>query len=197
MQSSGISQEALAMSLGCTRGAVGHYLAGRRNPTLKQLEIIAESLQLNPTWMLFGEHPYHNSAETNGESHSERTKHQPILANKSNATTINNNSFTLTACTNDDYILATPGKLFSSQIDADGILLLQKSDDFSPDDKLLILYKNGDKAIKTLVRLHEDEMTLKCTVNQGAQQTRSLAEVDIMYRVLTTFEAATTDSLPT
>ena len=38
MTASGTSQGSLARALDCTRGAVGHYLAGRRQPTLAQME---------------------------------------------------------------------------------------------------------------------------------------------------------------
>ncbi|WP_445083930.1 helix-turn-helix domain-containing protein [Candidatus Vondammii sp. HM_W22] len=36
MKLAGVSQGTIAEALGCTRGAVGHYLSGRRNPTLSQ-----------------------------------------------------------------------------------------------------------------------------------------------------------------
>ncbi len=54
MQAKGLSQEMLARSLGSTRGAIGHYLSGRRNPNLSQLETIAKSLQVHPAWLLYG-----------------------------------------------------------------------------------------------------------------------------------------------
>jgi len=54
MQQTGIAQETLAHCLGCTRGAIGHYLAGRRNPPLRQLESIAAVLGVEPAWLLYG-----------------------------------------------------------------------------------------------------------------------------------------------
>ena len=54
MQHLSIPQEKLAIDLGCTRGAVGHYLSGRRNPTLEQLNKIAQLLKVNPAWLLYG-----------------------------------------------------------------------------------------------------------------------------------------------
>lgn len=39
-----VTQEAVAEALGVTRGAVGHWLSGRREPTLQQLETIAERI---------------------------------------------------------------------------------------------------------------------------------------------------------
>lgn len=54
MQMLGTAQEQLAARLGCTRGAVGHYLSGRRNPTLDQLSNIARCLDVSPAWLFFG-----------------------------------------------------------------------------------------------------------------------------------------------
>jgi len=54
MREKKISQEAIAKSLGNTRGAVGHYLSGRRQPSLQQLETIAEKLEVHPAWLLYG-----------------------------------------------------------------------------------------------------------------------------------------------
>lgn len=55
MQELGISQQTLAESLGSTRGAVGHYLSGRRNPNLKQIHHITEILMVSPAWLLYGQ----------------------------------------------------------------------------------------------------------------------------------------------
>lgn len=54
MQMLGTAQEQLAARLGCTRGAVGHYLSGRRDPTLDQLSNIARCLDVSPAWLFFG-----------------------------------------------------------------------------------------------------------------------------------------------
>jgi prepilin-type processing-associated H-X9-DG protein len=54
MENSGTSQGDLARALDCTRGAVGHYLAGRRQPTLAQLERIAIAIGVHPAWLLYG-----------------------------------------------------------------------------------------------------------------------------------------------
>jgi len=54
MRAQGITQRALAATLSCTRGAVGHYLAGRRMPSLPQLELLAAALKVSPAWLLYG-----------------------------------------------------------------------------------------------------------------------------------------------
>jgi transcriptional regulator with XRE-family HTH domain len=54
MQEMGITQQSLAHALGSTRAAVGHYLSGRRNPNLRQIQIISETLKVTPAWLLYG-----------------------------------------------------------------------------------------------------------------------------------------------
>jgi len=51
-----ITQDDIAEWLGVTRGAVGHYLAGRREPTLEQLKKVAAGLRLTMSELL-GEVP--------------------------------------------------------------------------------------------------------------------------------------------
>ena len=54
MRQEGISQEELARRLGCTRGAVGHYLSGRRHPGLPLMERLAEIMGVHPAWLIWG-----------------------------------------------------------------------------------------------------------------------------------------------
>lgn len=49
-----LTQEELASKLGITRGAITHYLAGRRVPPLRQFQKIAAVLKTDPAWLQFG-----------------------------------------------------------------------------------------------------------------------------------------------
>lgn len=49
-----LTQEELAEKLSITRGAVTHYLGGRRVPPLKQFEKIASALKVDASWLQFG-----------------------------------------------------------------------------------------------------------------------------------------------
>lgn len=49
-----LTQEELAQKMGLTRGAVTHYLAGRRIPPLKQFQKLASILKADPAWLQFG-----------------------------------------------------------------------------------------------------------------------------------------------
>ncbi len=54
MKELGMTQEMLAKKMGVTRGAVTHYLAGRRVPPLRQFQKLATILKVNPAWLQFG-----------------------------------------------------------------------------------------------------------------------------------------------
>ncbi len=54
MKELGMTQEMLANKMGITRGAVTHYLAGRRVPPLKQFQKLAAVLKADPAWLQFG-----------------------------------------------------------------------------------------------------------------------------------------------
>ena len=49
-----MTQETLAHKMGVTRGAITHYLAGRRVPPLRQFQKLAAILKANPAWLQFG-----------------------------------------------------------------------------------------------------------------------------------------------
>lgn len=54
MKELGLTQEELADKLGITRGAVTHYLAGRRVPPLSKFNEIARVLKADAAWLQFG-----------------------------------------------------------------------------------------------------------------------------------------------
>lgn len=79
MKALGMTQEELAGKMGITRGAVTHYLAGRRQPPLQQFQKIAAILKVSPAWLQFGvttakNHPAQAKKEKNSQ------KKLPILS---------------------------------------------------------------------------------------------------------------------
>lgn len=64
MRELGITQEALKQVLGVsTRGAVGHYLTGRRQPTPAQMEALSRTLHISTDWLLTGRRAGHEIAK--------------------------------------------------------------------------------------------------------------------------------------
>lgn len=58
-----MTQEMLAHKMGITRGAVTHYLAGRRVPPLKQFQKLAAILKADPAWLQFGTKNENNTSK--------------------------------------------------------------------------------------------------------------------------------------
>lgn len=50
----GLTQEDVADKVGLSRGAIGHYLTGRRQPPLNQFAKLAAALGVSPSWLQFG-----------------------------------------------------------------------------------------------------------------------------------------------
>jgi len=57
MKELNMTQEQLAESMQLTRSAITHYLAGRREPPLKQFQKLADILKTNPAWLIYGASP--------------------------------------------------------------------------------------------------------------------------------------------
>ena len=77
MRARGVSQQDLSRLLECTRGAVGHYLSGRRHPSLEQMEIIARELGVDLLWLLRGDPPGGVADSPGGDSYA--GVHIPIM----------------------------------------------------------------------------------------------------------------------
>lgn len=55
MREIGLSQDELATRLGVTPGAVSHYLTGRREPSMADTVRIAQTLDMNLTYLVLGD----------------------------------------------------------------------------------------------------------------------------------------------
>lgn len=52
-----MTQDVLAKQMEVTRGAIAHYLSGRRVPPTKQFQKLAEILEVDPIWLQYGIDP--------------------------------------------------------------------------------------------------------------------------------------------
>lgn len=57
LQALQLTQDELANAVGKTQSGVNHWLAGRREPGLDDLERLARALKCTPGWLAFGEGP--------------------------------------------------------------------------------------------------------------------------------------------
>src|SRR5690606_1093712 len=52
-----MTQDMLAEQMGITRGAIAHYLGGRRVPPIRQCQKMAKILKVEPAWLQYGVDP--------------------------------------------------------------------------------------------------------------------------------------------
>lgn len=191
MKLAGVSQEKIADVLGCTRGAVGHYLSGRRNPTLSQLETIAGLLQLDPGWLVFGtrlDGVKDAPAEYLVESTASRG-----LAVRGNTTS----GFTgdligyLSSVpeTVEAFALIVSGNRWSPRLYEGEIVLISSREEAVPGDDLLVSYGDGRTDLQSLVRFQGDNVILDSLASQRKRNVTPITEIKTMHPVLAVFRA--------
>ncbi len=191
MKVAGVSQEVLAGVLGCTRGAVGHYLAGRRNPTLAQLEKIAGVLQLNPRWMVFGGEE-HGVRETSWiyQSGGTENSHVPISGTTGTGPGERRlGTLNLAACLNSAYALVVEGTAWAPRIHEGEIILLCPERNPVPGDELWVSFRDGQIGLRSLVRLQDDRVILDSLTDRRERWTRRLGEIEFMHCVVAVFRS--------
>jgi SOS-response transcriptional repressor LexA len=83
-----MTQEGLAKEMGKTRGAITHYLGGRRQPPLSEFSKLAKILKVDPAWLQFGTPAI---SKNDLKSKENRFKHLlPIFSWEEIAASINN-----------------------------------------------------------------------------------------------------------
>jgi len=78
MKETGLTQEEVAEKMGITRGAITHYLAGRRIPPLKQFQKLASVLKVDPAWLQFGINPDAATLKRMEKEEKQAIKYYPI-----------------------------------------------------------------------------------------------------------------------
>ena len=76
-----MTQEMLANKMGITRGAITHYLSGRRVPPLKQFQRLATILKVDPAWLQYGAGDSKESPKKGGKKQKSVGAHKiPLLS---------------------------------------------------------------------------------------------------------------------
>jgi len=141
MRGLGITQQDLSAALSCTRGAVGHYLSGRRTPSLQQLEAIAGALDTSPAWLLYGgREGISDAAGTYGDAHFRA----PILADTAAGRYRRATSFLLLpSLTGKCYAVSVGNSDFAPRAWPGECLLVDPLADPAPGDEVFVIYRNG------------------------------------------------------
>jgi len=184
MDRSGTSQGNLARALECTRGAVGHYLTGRRQPTLRQLERIADAMQVHPAWLLYGvgeEQVAEGRAAYRAIVHPPDTL--PLLeegpGHMNNGPVTNLDLKPLgERCYGIRMQAAIPGS------SAGDILIVDPAAAAHPGDEILVGFSDGDKTLKELVSESSGQIVLSDLIDRRIRKTVFNTEILFMHRVI-------------
>jgi transcriptional regulator with XRE-family HTH domain len=182
MQEIGVTQKMLAKALGCTRGAIGHYLAGRREPTLERFEIIAETLGLDTKWMVFGED------EWNGVNEPVQPYYVPVCG-----TTTGGRGrrllgrLDLSECGDSAYALKVEGVTWAPRAHEGEVILLSQNREPQPGDEVWVEYADGTTDLQVVVKLRNGEVILDSVVGQRQRQVWRRSEIKKMHYLLAVF----------
>ena len=184
MQRLSIPQEKLAMDLGCTRGAVGHYLSGRRNPTLKQLDKIAQLLKVKPAWLLYG-----LSAESIQEEHAKYTSVNLVPITGTTETGSGKKilgHLNITKATPDSYALITTSSNWAPRIHEGEIIFLVPEQNPEPGDEILIKHL-GKLKFCNLIKQTEQQLTVSDLANVDHRHVLKKKDINFVHPIIAVF----------
>ena len=195
MKTSGTSQGSLARALDCTRGAVGHYLAGRRQPTLTQMERIARVMEVHPAWLLYGI----AQEDTKEGKPAYRARPTPEFTlrvmdgGSSNIAAQPAWLLDLRALSERCYGFKVEPDSSTAQAYEGEILVIDPQSVPQPGDEVLVGLPDSGNILYELVSIQGDRITLGSLNNRRWRQECSPQEITFMHRVIAVVRH---DSLP-
>ncbi len=192
MQHLSIPQEKLAIDLGCTRGAVGHYLSGRRNPTLEQLNKIAQLLKVNPAWLLYG-----LSEEGIREEHATYTSVNLVPITGTTETGGGKKilgHLNIPKATPDSYALIATSANWAPRIHEGEAIFLAPEQSPEPGDEILIKHL-GKLRFCNLIKQTEKQMTVNDLANADHRHVLKKKDINFVHTVIAVFRTSSTKSL--
>ena len=184
MQLLGIPQGKLAKNLDCTRGAIGHYLSGRRNPTLEQLDKIAQLLNVNPAWLLYG-----MSEEGIREDNA---KYTTVNLVPITGTTETGNSKKLLGhlkipkATPGSYALITASSNLAPRIHEGETIFIVPEQDPEPGDEILIGHL-GELRFCNLIKQTAQQMTVSDISNLNHRHVLKKKDIKFVHTIVAVF----------
>ena len=186
MRARGVSQQDLSRLLDCTRGAVGHYLSGRRHPSLEQMETIAKVLGVDLLWLLRGDPPGGVADSPGADSYS--GLHIPIMGStgtgfargpaKKQGMRLGSR-----AC----YGLKITGSDYSPRLYAGEVAVFDPATDAGPGDEVLVRFRDGKMGLYALVNRGRARITLQSLAGDRIRRQAELKEVKAVHKLIAVF----------
>ncbi len=187
MQRLGISQEKLATDLSCTRGAIGHYLSGRRKPTLEQLDKIAQLLNVNPAWLLYGQF-----GEAIQEEHSKYTAVNLVPITGTTETGGNKKilgHLNISKATPSSYALKVTSTDWAPRIHQGEIIFLVPEQTPEPGDEVLLQHLNKLKFCN-LIKQQSKDMTVSDLTNANRRYILKKRDIIFVHTIIAVFRTS-------
>ena len=186
MHNKGISQDRLAASLECTRGAVSHYLAGRRTPNLRQLEAIAACLEVPPWWLLYG--------VDDARVHEHAAEYRPGIALRGDtdtgATALNAGRLRLAGLSPPCYALRVRGAAYAPRMYEGEAIVLDPELAPQPGDDIVIRYKHhAGVALYNFIQARGRHLTVNPLLDQHRRQVLDQDDVDYLHTIVAVVRA--------
>lgn len=189
MRAQGLSQEDLAEQLTCTRGAVGHYLSGRRQPSLKQFEIIARALNTDLIWLLYGDNSGRIVRE---EAAAYRTQYCriPVAGRLGAGQKRKPVAFlAVPGAAGNCYALLADNDDYAPRIFAGEAVLLDPEAAPDPGDEVLIRFRDGRLKLHVFINRRKEQITVDGIVGKKLIQKLKAGEIKCMHKVIAVFRA--------
>jgi len=186
MENSGTSQGDLARALDCTRGAVGHYLAGRRQPTLAQLERIAVAIGVHPAWLLYGIGPSRVEEDAAPYNNLPRPEFGlPLLEEVSTEDPAQNRGYLdIDPLGKRCYgVLLRPGKGTPRAYEGE-TLILDPDSTPHPGDEVMVGFADGSSGLYELVSAFGSRITLCSVYDRRVRHNCQTREISYWHRVI-------------
>ena len=190
MRDKKISQEKLASSLGCTRGAISHYLAGRRIPNLNQLEAIASCLEVHPAWLLYGRRD--DAVRDDAASYG---KGVPVKGDTETGPTDTIRGYLgYPGFSSGCYALLVRGTEYAPRMfEGEAILLDPRQEVEAGDDVLINLNRGGISGLYSFINTREDRITVNKLLDNQQRHVFNMAEVEFMHCLIAVIRANAVD----
>lgn len=188
MQTRGISQEALAASMSCTRGAVSHYLNGRRSPSLEQLNRIATVLHADPVWLLFGGNKA--AVREGGTDYQSSGISVPLTAEIRNHKLQRGGGRVSLPVAADCYAMLISGNDYEPRIHAGEAVLIDPAGEPCAGDEIAVYFKDRSMQLHSLLRMSKDRVTIDSIVGQKQVRTLTKRDYRIYHKVVAIFRPA-------
>lgn len=186
MQALGISQRQLAAELGCTRGAVGHYLSGRRNPSLEQMESMARVLRVDLLWLLRGDPP--DGVHETPPADRGGSFQLPIMGSTESGLTPDLSGrldmrLGSPAC----YGLRVSGSEYSPRLYVGEVAVLDPGAVTTPGDEVFVQFGNGDFGLYSLVKCGQRQITLESLSGERIRRRVDTSEIGVLHKLIAVF----------